>query len=255
MSSHPTESAVQSYLRAVAVTAYETERVGPFQAGFHPRSDNPYLNYAIPDDDAHPAVDDVFALIEAYRRRGRRPRLEYAPAAARAVEAALMVGGFSVQGRLPLMACRPGDLRDQPEPLGVELVSPATDEELLAMIASQDEAYGEQRVLGPADAQRARRNLEAGGIAVLVRDAATGEGVGGGVCSLPVDGVTELAAVGVRAPYRRRGIAAALTVALARAAFSSGVRLVFLTPEQAPEERIYARAGFTVEGELLHMWR
>ena len=57
MSSLQIESAVQSYLRAVALSAYQTERVGPFQAGFHPRSDNPYLNYAIPDDDAHPAVD------------------------------------------------------------------------------------------------------------------------------------------------------------------------------------------------------
>ena len=143
MTPHPTESAVQSYLRAVAVTAYETERVSPFQAGFNLRSDNPYRNYAIPDDDARPTTQDVIALVEAYRHRGRRPRVEYAPAASPAVEAALLEGGFTVQARLPLMICRPGALRDQPQPEGVELVVPATDEELLAILT---------RLAGEADA-------------------------------------------------------------------------------------------------------
>ncbi|MGH8896103.1 MAG: hypothetical protein ACRDZ4_03550 [Egibacteraceae bacterium] len=50
-----------------------------FLATFDRHSDSPYRNYAIPDDGAEPTTTDVQALIAAYERRGRTPRLEYVP--------------------------------------------------------------------------------------------------------------------------------------------------------------------------------
>lgn len=60
----------------------------------------------------------------------------------------------------------------------------------------------------------------------------------------PDDPVGELAAVGVRAEFRRRGIGSALSAQLARAAHARGTGVVFLEAEPA-EESIYRRTGFT----------
>ena len=80
------------------------------------------------------------ALVAAYLHRSRTPRLEYLPSLAPAVEAALVAGGFTVEGRLPLMVCAPGSTRDLPVPIGIELVAPTSDDDLLAMISAQNRA-------------------------------------------------------------------------------------------------------------------
>jgi predicted GNAT family acetyltransferase len=70
---------------------------------------------------------------------------------------------------------------------------------------------------------------------------------------VPIDGITELAGVGVRKPFRRRGIAAALTALLAQDALARGVTTVFLMAAHEAEARIYARVGFSPIGEVLHI--
>ena len=244
---------IQAYLRASAGRVRETERIGPFLATFDRESDNPYLSYAVPDDRAVPSPGEVDGLVTAYQRRGRAPRLEYLTAAAPAVEAALLAAGFAVEGRLAVMACSREALVDLPAPEGIELVMPDSEEEVLGLVGAQGEAYG-GFLSGPAeDAARMRRNLAAGGIAVLARDVETGEPAGGGICSVPEDGITEIASVGVRPAFRRRGIAGAVVARLTGEAFAAGVTLPFLTPESEAEERIYARAGYTRVSEVLHI--
>ena len=49
---------------------------------------------------------------------------------------------------------------------------------------------------------------------------------------------------------RRRGIAAALTSTLGRAAFDRGVPVLMLMAHEA-EQAVYARAGFTVASEII----
>jgi RimJ/RimL family protein N-acetyltransferase len=62
--------------RPVAVEA------GGFVAGFDPGTTSPYINYATPLPGAEPTHRDVETLIAAFRTRGLRPRLEFAPDAA-----------------------------------------------------------------------------------------------------------------------------------------------------------------------------
>jgi len=250
----PTDSHIQSYLRFAASRRRDTERIGPFLATFSRHTNNPFLNYAIPDDDATPSPDDVAGLISAYERRSRTPRLEYVARLAPAVEAALTAAGFVVEGRLPLMVCAPGAEQPLPVPEGIELIVPASDDELLATVAVQNEAYGDSPP-GPEDVRGLRASLADGGLAVLARVAATGEPVGAGVCSPPTDGSTEVAGIGVRAAFRRQGVAGALTTRLVREAFDAGVTLPFLMAAHEAEARIYARAGFTTIGEVLHISR
>lgn len=250
------DAQIQAYLRVAASHGRETERIGPFLATFNLSSDNPYLNYAIPDDNADPSRDDVAALVAAYERRWRRPRLEYIAELAPAVEAALISGGFEVERRTPLMVCPTSSEQRLQAPPGVELFIPSTDEEIRGIIAAQNEAYGEPPGTPTTEAIVSfRSTMQEGMIAVYARDGATREPAGGGIATIPVGGLTEIAGIGVREAFRRRGIAAALTIRLLEEAFAAGVTMPFLMAAAEAEERIYARAGFATIGEILHISR
>lgn len=248
------ESRIQSYLRVAASDQREIERIGPFLATFSRSSDNPFLNYAIPDDNATPSLADVTALITAYEKRLRKPRLEYVAYLAPAVEQMLIDANFCIEGRLPLMVCAPGSEQILPAPPDIELILPVSDADLLATIAVQKEAYGDSSP-DAAWLSRLQNSLAAGGIAVLARTMTMGEPVGAGVCSVPNNQTTEITGIGVRAAFRRRGVAGALTAQLVQEAFAVGVSVPFLMAAHEAEARIYARAGFSTVGEILHISR
>ena len=127
---------ISAYLRASVTRAREAERIGPFLASFSLETDNRFLNYAIPDDNAEPTAGDVSALTDSYRRRERLPRLEYMPVAAPAVERSLIDAGWAAEGLLPLMVLPPHSDVHGGLPPDVELIAPLTDAELLATVAA-----------------------------------------------------------------------------------------------------------------------
>jgi GNAT superfamily N-acetyltransferase len=244
------ERRIQDALRHHAPRGRDTEQIGPFLATFTRDTANPYLNYAIPDEGGTATRADIRALVDAYRARERKPRLEYIPSVAPTVEAALLEAGFEIEGRLPLMTCATPRFE---VPAGIELVSPTTEEEFRGVAAVQAEAYGESDPLQDSAVAGLRRTADAGGVVVLARSAETGQAAGGGLCVAPHDGVSELAAIGVREKYRRRGIAAAMAGWLPRGALDKGMTLVFLMAGGPDEARIYRRAGFVDRGEVLHI--
>jgi GNAT superfamily N-acetyltransferase len=250
---------LQQYLRGAASRDRDVERIGPFLATFDPHSTIPYLTYAIPDDGARPTSADVAALVDAYARHDRLPRLEYLPAAAPDVEAALLAGGFVVEARLAVMTCAVGDAIDLEPDDGIVIAPPTTDEDFRAMRAAQYAAFGElveeHANEDEDELARQRQRLADGGLALLARDLASGAVVGGGVATVPGDGVTEVAGIGVLEHHRRRGIAGAITAGLARAAHAAGTTTVWLTPGHDGAHRVYARAGFTDTTNQLHLSR
>ncbi|HWI71173.1 MAG TPA: GNAT family N-acetyltransferase [Baekduia sp.] len=245
---------LQQYLRGAAARDRQVERVGPFTATFDPHSTIPYLSYAIPDIGARPTLDDVAELVDAYARHDRVPRLEYLPAAAPAVEAVLLAAGFAVEARLPVMTCVAGAAAEVAPDDGLAITEPRSDEEFRAMREAQHAAFGQTgEPPEPGAVERQRERLAAGGLAFLARDTATGAVVGGGVATVPRDGVTEVAGIGVLESHRRRGIAAAITAALARAAFAAGTTTVWLTPGHDGAHRVYLRAGFADTTDMVHI--
>jgi ribosomal protein S18 acetylase RimI-like enzyme len=244
---------IQQYLRAVAPIGREHVQVGPFLATFNPHSDNPFLNYALPDDGAEPSDDEIVALVEAYARRRRRPRLEYIARCAPAVEHLLLARGFSVEGHLPVMVTSARQLGAGPEPRGIELRIPISDDELYDMAVVQAEAYDEPEVPSRDIVARRRAALADGVVGVIAVERITGEVVGAGSCSQVSDGLTEVAAIGVSAEYRRRGIGGALASRLGREALSAGADVPWLMAAHDGERRIYERAGYRVIGEILHI--
>ena len=137
-------------------------------------------------------------------------------------------------------------------PAGIEHVAPTTEEEFVGVAQVQWEAYGERDPLPERAIEGLRRTAERGGLVVLARAAKTSAPAGGGLCVPPYNRVTELTSIAVGEAFRRRGIAAALAGWLAQAALDRGLS-VFLMAAGPDEARIYTRAGFVEQGEVLHI--
>ena len=241
---------VHAYLRALA--DQRGHWVGPFLARFDDCDAGLFRNYAVPDDGANPTPNQVAELVAAFTNRDRTPRLEYLPDLCPAVLPALLAAGFASERRILVMTCPPLDAVAPPVNGEIELSLATTDEQLWQVAEAQNEAYGQAETTDH-DLARLRETLNDGGLIALARDTATGRGVGGGLCAPSHSGVSELAAIGVRTRYRRRGIAAALTALLTRTCLTVGITTPFLTPAGEAEERIYRRVGYRPVTDMLHI--
>lgn len=248
---------IQNYIRKSASRERLIAQLGPFLATVNTNDALIYFNYAIPEDGAQPSRAEIEALVAFYRQHERTPRLEYLTALVPGLEQTLLAEGFVVERRVPLMvydAALPRTMTLMP---GIELLRPTSDEDFIGMSGAQTEAFRgdsppDASAIEPAIAS-GRKFLAAGGISVVARDAASGEIVGAGVCDVPFDQTTEMAGVGVRKAYRRRGIAAAMTAWLVDAALAAGTTTIFLTAAGEDEARVYGRAGFRIISETVHI--
>ncbi len=209
----------------------------------HARNRHPYLNYAIPAPGARSG--DGAALIAAARERGLMPRLEYIDRCFPWVEEALVPAGFVRESRLRVMTVTPESLREPEASAELATVRPGSPLVRPTLSATQA-AFGEPE---PSDEDVAAWKGRA--VAALV----DGEVVGGASWTAVIDAITEIAGVGVREPFRGRGIGAALTAAATRGAFAEGVSLAFLTPGDDTTARVYQRAGFEDSSSMLHLRR
>ncbi|MFE9457263.1 GNAT family N-acetyltransferase [Streptomyces californicus] len=244
-------NAVQDYARTLTQRSPDHYRVGPFTVRHHPAWELKYANYAIPDRDAEPTADEVAALIDAFRQRERLPRLEFLPAWAPAVEPALAAAGFTVENRAPLLACAPGGLA-APRPVeGLRIAVPATDAEFTRAARVQHHGFGGEGEPEAGTVQWLRDAVAGDGVAALAVLDGTPAGAGG--CSPAIDGLSELAGLAVAAPFRRRGVGAALSAWLTERAFAQGCRAVWLEPGDPDVERVYAGIGYRRIGEKLNI--
>lgn len=244
-------SRIQAALRSAASRHRETRHPGPFLVTVTLENENPYLNYAIPEDGATPTPEDVAQLVAAFLELNRKPRLEYIPNLAPAVEPSLAAVGFEVESRTPLMVFSTAAQAVTPD--GIELVEPRSDEEIRGLILSLNEAFGMGEPPTEEDVARQRARFADGWIAILARDPSSGGVAGGGYVVAPEEGIAEVAGIGVREAYRRRGIGAAITGRLTALALERGTDLPFLMAATEREARIYAQAGFETVGEVLHI--
>lgn len=230
----------------------ETVEVGPFVIGWDPSTDSRFINYATPRIDAVITASDVVALVTAFRAIDRVPRLEYVTSCAPTLEKQLLQAGFAVEARHEYLTCTPGSLALAAVPKGFEIAEPATDEEWAGVVAAQNEAFGGEPVATPADVARLRRTQESGGVVMFAR-AVDGFYVGGGQATPPGAGVSEVAGIAVREPYRRRGIAGALTALVTERVFAAGADGAWLEASGENSWRVYERVGYAPTGKRLYI--
>ncbi|KQX81495.1 GNAT family N-acetyltransferase [Streptomyces clavifer] len=247
----PLDADVQNYARALTLRAPDHYRIGPFTVRHNPDWELKFANYAIPDRGAEPSAQEVADLVAAFRERGRLPRLEYLPSWAPAVGPALLAAGFTVESHAPVLACTTDGLLP-PKPVdGLRIAEPVTDAEFTAAAAVQHTGFGGEG--GPDDGEIAwlRGAVAGGGVAALAVFGSEPAGAGG--CSVPVDGISELAGLAVAESFRRRGVGAALSAWLTTTAFGRGCHTVWLEPGSPEVERIYAGVGYRRIGEKINI--
>lgn len=251
MGSPPDVADVQRYLRAVASAGRQCLATGCFDVFIDVDSAHPFANYAIPRDGAEPTAEAVEELVVVMQRAARQPRLEFLPATAPKAEAVLLDGGFEVELRTPLMACRENELAafEVPDGVIVQPVGPdAEREQIDGLLRSLALAFDEPFDSSTAESAAARLLRRIAVVAYCNEQIA-----GGGMCLDPVERCVELVGIGVLESFRGRGIGGAITGELARLAFAAGVETAFLTPGSEETARVYERAGFRRTGEMLHL--
>ncbi|WP_406146518.1 GNAT family N-acetyltransferase [Streptomyces sp. NBC_01012] len=253
-------TAIQNYARTLTLRSPDHYRAGPFTVRHNPGWELKFANYAIPDQDAEPTARDIADLVAAFRAHDRLPRLEFLPTWAPAVEPALLAAGFTVESRAPVMACT-ADRLLTPKPVdGLRIAEPVTEAEFTDAAAVQHTGFGsdggpddDSSDGGPDDGEIAWLRTAAAGGGVAALATLEGRPAGAGGCSVPADGIGELAGLAVAAPFRRRGVGAALSSWLTHTAFERGYRTVWLEPGGPDVERIYASIGYRRAGEKLNI--
>lgn len=238
---------IQSYLREIARSQYETLELAPFTLFFHPTDSLKYFNYAIPDRPCGAGLSGILSTLRhEYHRRQRTARFEFFEAFAPVLPAALRANGFKEEGRQWGMICTSQTLQVVPAVPGCSMVELGPDSSLTDardFMLVQREAFSPEETSAPTDADvlRAQRSFaRRPGFLARLGD----EPVGAAAFSQPIDGVTEVTGIATRAAYRRRGIAAALTALAVTSALRRGVQTVCLVAEDERAGRVYQRVGF-----------
>jgi ribosomal protein S18 acetylase RimI-like enzyme len=248
------EAIIDSFVQHFAVANLrrrpEPVETGGFVLGVDPSTTSAHVNYATPLPGIVPTSDDVAALVTAFRSRGLKPRLEFAPNAAPGVETALYAAGFTVEEEHEYLVCVPDSFSPPADPPLVE--KPETDEDYVAIDAALAEAFGNEFPPSQEGAARLRRSQSMGGAVRFVR-APGGGCAGAAMCSAPAVGTSELAGVGTRPEYRGHGIAAAVTATLTEVMFARGNTSVWLEYGGEGSRRVYERVGFRPAGRRLYV--
>jgi ribosomal protein S18 acetylase RimI-like enzyme len=241
-----TAARIQAFLWESARLRYDAVPVPPFTLFLHPVSSVPESNYAMPDAPlAAPPVGGLGALRGAFLARGRHPRIVFVEASAPGLAAASAAAGWLEMEREQLLTATPATLRPPaPVPgLIIEMLDAhAPLEAIRENLNTNEQGFDPGAApITEADALVFREGLTTSRAFTARLEE---QAVAAGMFTTPRDGLTELAGITTLAPFRRRGIAAALTAAMAQAAFAAGLDLVFLGAREAATVRVYERVGF-----------
>lgn len=223
----------------------------------------PYYARPRPDLTTTPSVADIEAVRARQRELGLPEAFEWVHQNVPELLGIARAAGLSVL-EAPLMVLDPAAL-PAPESLSdvpVRLVEPtdpgfATDLALRRAVANvafgvagtglgeAGPAHRDAAVvpLSPVEVDEERLRVRAGRRLYALADAPT---VGALACgtAMRVGDVAEIAGIGTLPAARRRGLAAAVTAALARKLLDTGCDLIFLSAGSEEIARVYQRVGF-----------
>lgn len=248
---------LQAFLRESARRHYDSVALPPFTLFFHPSAELKYFNYAIPDAPTGPLPAGALdALRAAFHGRKRTPRFEFFEAFAPALPAALRAEGFVEEGRQWSMICAKEDLRSPefaPDFSGLELLTLGPDaagdnaarQNARDFMLAQRQGFDPGDLSEPQDAEITETLRDfSGGDQTGFLARVDGEPAAAGGFGRIIDGLTEIGGIATRTPFRRHGLASALTYRAVAAAFQQGADLALLTAEDEAAGRVYQRLGF-----------
>lgn len=238
---------LQRYLRYLAQWQAEAIPVGPFTLFIRTDpagSSEPAV--ALPDQTIQgDLARSVRALQAQCRRRGRQLRIDVVAETVVEPAAALSRIGLQELRRTRLMACTAPQYWPAPAVPGLvmqALTATAPLSDLKEHINTRDQSFEPGTALvSQAEVEDFRREL---GTGVAFTAHLDGLAAGVGLLTAPRDGVSGLFGVATLLPFRRRGVATALTAFATQTAFARDVEVVFLDTDDPEAARLYERIGF-----------
>jgi ribosomal protein S18 acetylase RimI-like enzyme len=246
---------VDDYLHAVPLSGSVAEQVGPFTL-FRSTTAWPYYARPLPGSGRTVNASDIEAVRSRCEELGIPLSFEWVVEACPSLGPAAAAAGLTVIEH-PLLVLERDEFRPTSADARCEILPP--DDAVLrqaravASLAFSDpgtavgEAGPKERDAKAADVpselidailDRVRRGVTVGAAAF------TDDGMVASGQHQPVGTTTEIVGVGTLPSMRRRGLAAAVTSALAEHAFANGVDLILLSAETKAVAAVYERVGF-----------
>jgi ribosomal protein S18 acetylase RimI-like enzyme len=255
-------SSIDRYLDAVPRAATRVEEIGPFTLFVNEGIGWRY--YARPTVGARRfTAGDVRRVLDRQRELDQPLEFEWVVDVTPTVAEAARAAGLKLVEH-PLMHLRGDEFLPTSPPDGAELRFVGPDDELatitaVAMVGFDApgteiapigvEALAERAASVDAGKLAFARGRLARGLTVTAAAFVGRDPVASG-SHQPIDGVTEIVGVACLPAFRRRGLASAVTSALAEDAARRGVSTVFLSADDDAVARIYGRLGFRVIGRV-----
>ncbi|MEM7125516.1 MAG: GNAT family N-acetyltransferase [Chloroflexota bacterium] len=203
-------------------------------------------NYAILDQQLNEDVDEVLARLQLqFIERQRKPCLNFLDVSAPGLANHLKTAGFEEIGKWPLLTCTEDTYVAELQVPGLAFEMISSESPLEAVREGWNanaRGYDMNADLATDEQVNEFRNHPGNWRGFTAR--LYGEVVGAGMFEVIRNGVTELVGITTLEPYRRRGIASALTAHATQIAFSMGVDVTFLIPANNEAHRIYTRVGY-----------
>jgi ribosomal protein S18 acetylase RimI-like enzyme len=252
-------SRVDNYLHAVPLSGSVAEQVGPFTL-FRSTTVWPYYARPLPGSDRTIDASDIEAVRSRCEELGIPLSFEWVVDACPSLGPAAAAAGLTVVEH-PLLVLE----RDEFRPVSAAAsangrceILPADDAVLRQARAVASLAFGDPGTAvgeaGPKERDAKAADVPDDLIEALLDRVHRGVTVPAGAFNddgmvasgqhQPVDGTTEIVGVGTLPSMRRRGLAAAVTSALAEHAFANGVDLILLSAETKAVAAVYERVGF-----------
>lgn len=221
------------------------EHVGPFVATVHPTSDMIWLNHVVPADVPSQRItaDEIDHLRAFYRKHHRILRFEYIEELWPELAADLERCGLTMQARLPFMVCDRAGFRPATVP-GVRLerlTVNSPEQDLVDFVITGKVAFGQTPTSAePHEIEELAEKVKRGTcLHVLARVASAPAGIG-----VVLRLSSELAGIGTRPEFRRRGVGSAVCSQLLSDHFAAGNPVAWLSAGNDAAVGLYERVGF-----------
>lgn len=237
---------LQEYSRFKARQHHEVIASPPFTLFLRSSDSSEDSNYAIPDVLGNSDLSDsLMRLQTVFTAHDRRPRLQFIEEAFPPLAPALSTAGWLRIEQSPVMICTPETYQPAPTIRGLTITTLSHESAVHTICESLDtnslgfDPQAQQATL--QDAEQFRQELIHSRAFTAYLDE---QPVSAGMFTDIHEGLTELVGITTLEPFRRRGIASALTAYMTHIAFSQGATLVFLSAANEQAGRIYERVGF-----------
>lgn len=237
---------LQEYLRFKARQDREVVSTSFFTLFLHSTKTDGESNYAIPDAfEGSDLETDLRRLPPLFGGHTQEPTLQFIEEVFPHLAPVLISSGWSEKERSSVMICTPETYQSAPEVLGLRFTTLSSASALEEIRAGLDtNALGFNPQASRATLQEAEEFRQT----LILSQAFTAhlheQPVAAGMFTEISNGWTELVGITTLEPFRRRGIATALTAYIAQQAFQQGATHPFLIAENEQAGRVYERVGF-----------